>query len=161
AACIYYACRNLKVNRTLQEILEECNCSERELRGYLKVLVKFLNLKIPTIDFISLIPKYTRILNLDREIENLVINLLELIKDSMYINGKDPKGLVAGALYLVCNLKKIQLTQQQVSKVVGINEVTIRSRNKELLRNKSVINLMNSFESKNLIVREDQKKVKI
>ncbi|MFX1490414.1 MAG: TFIIB-type zinc ribbon-containing protein, partial [Promethearchaeota archaeon] len=25
AACIYYACRNLKVNRTLQEILEECN----------------------------------------------------------------------------------------------------------------------------------------
>ncbi|MFX1525724.1 MAG: hypothetical protein ACFFCC_19630, partial [Promethearchaeota archaeon] len=110
---------------------------------------------------ISLIPKYTRILNLDREIENLVINLLELIKDSMYINGKDPKGLVAGALYLVCNLKKIQLTQQQVSKVVGINEVTIRSRNKELLRNKSVINLMNSFESKNLIVREDQKKVKI
>lgn len=161
AACIYYACRNLKVNRTLQEILDECNCSERELRGHLKVLVKLLNLKIPMIDFISLIPKYIAILNLNREIENLVINLLEPIKDSMYINGKDPKGLVAGALYLVCNLKKIQLTQQQISKVVGISELTIRSRYKELLRNRTTINLMNSFESKNFIVREAQKKVKI
>ncbi|MFX1464573.1 MAG: hypothetical protein ACFFBF_16235, partial [Promethearchaeota archaeon] len=125
--------------------------------SHFKVLVKLLNLKIPMIDFISLIPKYIAILNLDREIENLVINLLEPIKDSMYINGKDPRGLVAGALYLVCNLKKIQLTQQQISKVVGISELTIRSRYKELLKNRTAINLMNSFESKNLIAREAQK----
>ena len=48
------------------------------------------------------------------------------------ISGKDPKGLCAGAIYLACKLKKKEVTQQQIVQTVGVTEVTLRSRFKEL-----------------------------
>ncbi|MBY8986212.1 MAG: hypothetical protein KGD65_14135 [Candidatus Lokiarchaeota archaeon] len=48
------------------------------------------------------------------------------------ISGIDPKGLCAGAIYIACKLKNIELTQLQIANSVGITEVTLRSRYKEL-----------------------------
>ena len=46
-------------------------------------------------------------------------------------SGKDPKGLCAGALYLVCKLSKKKMSQQKIAEVVGVTEVTLRSRYKD------------------------------
>ncbi len=135
AACIYYACRKLRVNRMFKEILEETSCSEKNIRRCFQVLLNELNLKVPVIDFHSLIPKYTLKLKLDTSVVNLVIMLLESNKESMFLMGKDPKGVCAGALYLICKLKNIKMNQKRIAEVVGVSIVTIRSRYKEFLKN--------------------------
>ena len=60
------------------------------------------------------------------------------------ISGKDPKGLCAGAIYLVAKLRNVKVSQKDISRVISVTEVTLRSRYKELLANISI-----NFESKN------------
>jgi len=48
------------------------------------------------------------------------------------ISGKDPKGLCAGVIYLVCKMKNKKVSQKKIANVIGVTEVTLRSRYKEL-----------------------------
>ncbi|GAH07277.1 unnamed protein product, partial [marine sediment metagenome] len=54
------------------------------------------------------------------------------------ISGKDPKGLCAGAIYLIAKLRNVKVSQKDISKVISVTEVTLRSRYKELLKNISL-----------------------
>jgi len=49
-------------------------------------------------------------------------------------SGKDPKGLCAGALYLVCKIRNKKISQKEIANLVGVTEVTLRSRYKELTK---------------------------
>ncbi len=133
AACAYYICREEKVPITLQEILHETSVNGRSVKRCYKILMQELHLKSPPIDVISLIPRYCTELGLNFQIEYGSIKLLDTFLGKMSICGKDPKGYVAGSIYLVAKFKDLNLTQKQVSSVVGVTEVTLRSRYKELL----------------------------
>jgi transcription initiation factor TFIIB len=139
AACLYLACRRKKLPRTLQEILNEASVNGKEVRRSYTTLIRELKLHPPSTNPVSLIPKYMSDLGLDSEIEQLTTKILNTYRKRFSISGKDPKGLCAGAIYLACKLKNKEVTQQQIVQVVGITEVTLRSRYKDL-RNK--LNIM-------------------
>ena len=63
---------------------------------------------------------------------------LPMINKNLFC-GKDPKGFYAGALDLACKIKNIGISQKEIAKVVGVTEVTLRSRYKELLQNIKLI----------------------
>jgi transcription initiation factor TFIIB len=139
AACIYYVCRELEINRTLHEILDETSCTAKTVRGCYSTIIKKLHLNTAIINPISLIPKYIAKLGLNSDIEKASINIL---KSYMKLNiscGKDPSGLCAGAIYLVCKLKKVRVSQQEIARKIGVSEVTIRSRYKEFSKNLKII----------------------
>ena len=133
AACLYFACREKKIPRTLQEILDETSVSAKNVRRCYRTLIRELNLKAPSTDPISLIPRYIADLNLDAEIEKTTICLLQKFMNNFSTSGKDPKGLCAGALYLVCKIRNKRISQKEIANLVGITEVTLRSRYKELI----------------------------
>ncbi len=64
--------------------------------------------------------------------------ILPMINNNLFC-GKDPKGFYAGALYLACKIKNFGIIQKEISKVVGVTEVTLRLRYKELLQNIKLI----------------------
>ncbi|MFX0004959.1 MAG: transcription initiation factor IIB family protein, partial [Candidatus Hermodarchaeota archaeon] len=132
AACLYLACRRKKLPRTLQEILNEASVNAKDVRRCYSTLVKELKLNPPSTNPVSLIPKYMSDLGLDSEIEQLTTKILNAYRKRFSISGKDPKGLCAGAIYLACRLKNKEVTQQQIVQVIGVTEVTLRSRYKEL-----------------------------
>lgn len=132
AASIYLAIRLKKIPRTLQEILEESAENEKDIRRCYRVLIRELNIKIPNTDPSALIPTYIANLNLNHEVEETTTKIVNTFSSNFSTSGKDPKGIVAGAIYLACKLKGLELTQKQISDVVGITEVTLRSRFKEL-----------------------------
>ena len=134
AACLYYAVRKHNIARTLQEILTESSAGDKEVRRCYSIVIKELSLKLPTNDPISLIPRYISQLELDPEIESLSKKILKVFMTRFSTSGKDPKGLVAGAIYLVCKKKDIVLTQKEIADIVGVTEVTLRSRYKELVK---------------------------
>ncbi len=138
AACIYYACREKRIPRTLQEILDETSVSAKDVRRFYRTLIKEFNLKTPSTDPIALIPRFITELGLDSEIEGLTIKILNAYKSNISMSGKDPKGIVAGVLYLACKIRKINLTQKRIANTVGITEVTLRSRYKELIKKLNV-----------------------
>jgi transcription initiation factor TFIIB len=135
AACAYFVCKQEKVPITLQEILDEASINDNIVKKCYKILVRELNLKSPHIDPVSLIPRYCADLGLDINIEKEAVKILKNFIQTNSICGKDPKGLCAGAIYLVAKLKNHRVSQKDISKIIGVTEVTLRSRYKELLKN--------------------------
>ncbi|MCK4380227.1 MAG: transcription initiation factor IIB [Candidatus Lokiarchaeota archaeon] len=140
AACLYLACRRKQLPRTLQEITNEAQANAKDVRRSYTTIIREFNLKSPSTDPVSLIPRYINDLELDSEIEQLTTKILNSYKARFSISGKDPKGLCAGAIYLASKIKNKETTQQKIVKTVGITEVTLRSRYKEL-KNKLKITL--------------------
>ena len=132
AASIYLAIRLKKIPRTLQEILEESAEKEKDIRRCYRVLIRELNIKSPNTDPSSLIPTYIANLNLNHEVEGITTKIVNAFSANFSTSGKDPKGIVAGALYLASKIKGLEFTQKQIADVVGVTEVTLRSRFKEL-----------------------------
>ncbi|MHA2182339.1 MAG: transcription initiation factor IIB [Promethearchaeota archaeon] len=132
AACLYVACRQKGIPRTLQEILEEASVSPKDVRRSVSILMKEFNYKSQNTDPVALIPRYVTDLGLDSEIVALTSKILTTYVSNFPISGIDPKGLCAGAIYIACKLKNIELTQLQIANSIGITEVTLRSRYKEL-----------------------------
>lgn len=135
AACAYFVCKKERVPITLQEILEEASISDNIVKKCYKILVRELNLKSTHIDPVSLIPRYCADLNLEIDVEKEASRMLKNFISKSFICGKDPKGLCAGAIYLVAKLRNKKISQKEISQIIGVTEVTLRSRYKELLKN--------------------------
>ena len=133
AACAYFVCKKERVPITLQEILDEASINQNIVKKCYKILVRELNLKSPHIDPVSLIPRYCADLGLGIDIEKETIKVLSKFIERSSICGKDPKGLCAGAIYLIAKLKNRKISQKEISRVINVTEVTLRSRYKELL----------------------------
>jgi len=138
AACLYFACREKRIPRTLQEILDETSVNAKDVRRCYRTLIKELNLKVPSTDPISLIPRYVAELNLDAEDEKTTVKILQTFTSKFSTSGKDPKGLCAGALYLACKIRTKRISQKDIAVLIGVTEVTLRSRYKELIRKLNV-----------------------
>ncbi len=134
AASIYFACKKKKIPRTLQEILDQTSESAKNVRRCYITLVKELKLKVPSINPISLISRFIVELGLNAEIENTTNKIISKYVKNIPISGKDPKGICAGSLYLACKIHNKNVTQKNVAEVVGVTEVTLRSRYKELIK---------------------------
>ena len=135
AACAYYVCKQERVPITLQEILDEASINDNIVKKCYKILVRELKLKSQHIDPVSLIPRYCADLGLSINIEKEAIKVLKNFIENTSICGKDPKGLCAGSIYLVSKLKNRKVSQKDISRVIGVTEVTLRSRYKEFLQN--------------------------
>jgi transcription initiation factor TFIIB len=132
AASIYLAIRLKRIPRTLQEILDESSENEKDIRRCYRVLIRELNIKSPNTEPSALIPTNIATLNLGPDIEINSTKIVKAYSERFSTSGKDPKGIVAGAIYLACRMKGLELTQKDIAEVVGVTEVTLRSRYKEL-----------------------------
>ncbi len=132
AASIYLAIRLKRIPRTLQEILDESSESEKDIRRCYRVLIREFNIKAPNTNPSDLIPTYIATLKLGPDIEINSTKIVNAYSERFSTSGKDPKGIVAGAIYLACRMKGLELTQKDIAEIVGVTEVTLRSRYKEL-----------------------------
>lgn len=139
AACLYFACRERRIPRTLQEILDQSSVHAKNVRRCYRTLIRELNLKVPSTDPISLIPRFIAELDLDADAENTTVKILQRFTSKYSTSGKDPKGLCAGALYLVCRKKEKKISQKEIANLVGVTEVTLRSRYKELIKTLNIL----------------------
>jgi transcription initiation factor TFIIB len=60
---------------------------------------------------------------------------MEEIKRSGGSAGKDPMGLAASILYLICLKNNKNIKQKAIAEAGGVTEVTLRNRVKELKNN--------------------------
>ncbi|TFG17761.1 MAG: transcription initiation factor IIB [Promethearchaeota archaeon] len=132
AACLYYAIRKYRLSRTFQEVLDESTENPKDIRRCYRVILQELNLKAPNTDPVSLIPRYVVDLGLGNDILTIATKIVKTYVSKFSSSGKDPKGIVGGALYIACKLKGLELTQYKIAEIVGVTEVTLRSRYKEL-----------------------------
>ena len=136
AACIFYVCRVNQISRSLKEISNKANLkheNSKEVYNCYKTLIKQLNLKPPPPDPISFVPRFISELKLEIKTESPTIKIIRAFTSRSCSTGKDPRVIAASALYLVCKMINITISQKEIAKVAGITNITLCKRYKEIL----------------------------
>ena len=127
AACLYAACREGGLSKTLTDFTEICFTRRSDLAAYYRMIIQILDIKPMIMSPISYLSRIATnaVPPLSVSIQKDAIKLLENYKDQA---GKDPVGLAAAALYHCAQKKNLEHTQRILSMAAGITEVTIRNR---------------------------------
>ncbi|MFP8957268.1 transcription initiation factor IIB [Natrialbaceae archaeon A-CW3] len=132
-ASLYAAARQAGTPRSLDEIAAVSRVDRMELTRTYRYIVRQLNLEIKPADPESYVPRFISDLDLSDETERRARQLLDSARKEGVHSGKSPVGLAAAAVYAAALLTNEKVTQNEVSNVANISEVTIRNRYKELL----------------------------
>ncbi len=137
AATLYAACRKREVPCTIDEIVEKLRSgstaeAKREVARNYRMIVRYLELRIPVIKPEKFVERIARALNLPEQVMAEAKKIVMIAKEEGLTAGKDPSGLAAAAVYLAALMHGHRKTQKEVAQVAGVTEVTVRNRYKEI-----------------------------
>jgi len=132
-AALYAAARQANTPRSLDEMAVVSRIDKMELTRTYRYVVRELSLEIQPANPESYVPRFVSDLDLSDGTERRARELIEAARDRGVLSGKSPVGIAAAAVYAAALLTNEKVTQNEVSDVANISEVTIRNRYKELL----------------------------
>ena len=132
AALVYSLAREYETPRTLPQISQASGIGKRELGRTYRYISRKLNVRILPARAESYIPRFSSMLKLSDRAQMRAIEILKTAKKKDVISGKGPCGCAAAAIYIGSVLEGERKTQREVADVVGVTEVTIRNRYKEI-----------------------------
>ncbi|SFS47349.1 transcription initiation factor IIB [Halostagnicola kamekurae] len=132
-ASLYAAARQAGTPRSLDEISAVSRVEKMELTRTYRYIIRELGLEVQPADPEQYVPRFASGLDLSEETERMARELLDAAREEGVHSGKSPVGLAAASVYAAALLTNEKVTQNEVSEVANISEVTIRNRYKELL----------------------------
>jgi transcription initiation factor TFIIB len=132
SAVIYATCRINGVPRTLDEIARVSGIEKKEIGRAYRFVRRELEIDVPLTDPAQYVPKFTAALKLSGQVQEKAIQLLKKAIGKGLISGRGPTGVAAAAVYIASAMYGERRTQKEVADVVGVTEVTIRNRYREL-----------------------------
>ncbi|MFC7128640.1 transcription initiation factor IIB [Haloferax chudinovii] len=140
-SALYAAARMAGTPRSLDEITSVSRVEKDEIARTYRYVVRELKLEIKPADPEQYVPRFASDLGLSDESERRARQLLKNAKEQGVHSGKSPVGLAAAAVYAASLLTNEKVTQNEVSEVANISEVTIRNRYHELLEAEEQVQL--------------------
>ncbi len=138
-ACVYVACREMDVTRTILDISNNLQESRSSIAKYYRILFQNLNLTVSVPDPIRCIIKIANNLDIPENTKREAIHIFDTLKEKKLIAGKKPYSVAAAVIYMAGIKTGVNLSQQKISKVSGITTVTIRNRYKEYIKHVELI----------------------
>jgi transcription initiation factor TFIIB len=132
-ACLYMACRQCGVLRSLEEVADSINSSKKDVGRNYRFLVKSLKTNVPHTDPQGYISRIVSKLMLSGETEILAKSLLYQATSMKLTGGRAPAGLAAACVYISTKITGDRRSQINIAKEAQVTEVTIRNRYKELV----------------------------
>ena len=132
-ATLYIAARRYGLPRSLNEICRKVNISKRELGKTYRFITRELVVKLLPSTPRDYIPKFASELSFSADTQTRAIEILEDAEKKQLTSGRGPTGLAAAALYVASLMTGEKRTQREIANVVGVTEVTIRNRYKEIV----------------------------
>lgn len=132
AASVYAACRSQGMPRTIDEIADAAGVEKKGLGRTFRFISKSLRLDLLPAKPQDYVQRYCSKLNLNEEVWNTALDILQNATEKGLASGLGPAGIAAAAVYIASQKCNDPRSQREVSMAVGISEVTLRSRFKEL-----------------------------
>ncbi len=155
-ACIYLACKQYSILRSIDEIVEAANCknSKKLVYRYYRMIVlessitrcdnkvyisnSTSNVAYTTQPIERYISRLSNLIKADTRVEKLAIDIARKVYDESIIDGKAPNGLAAAYLYMAGILLGVKMLQPDIASVSKITEVTLRNRYREIINNHKI-----------------------
>lgn len=132
-SCLYAACRQGRIPRSLDEMIRVARIEEKELGRTYRYIAQELTLEIEPSNPKEYVPRFCSKLGTSSAMENKAIEILDLTLEQGLHSGKSPVGFAAAAIYAASLLCDETYTQSEVAEVAQVTEVTIRNRYQEQL----------------------------
>lgn len=132
AACVYAACRQSGIPRSLKEISAEASVGKKPVGRTYRALARTLNLTLQVQSPADYIPRFCSELELGQKALNKSLKVAEKAWEKKKETGANPIGIAATSIYIACRKLGIVCTQRDVSYVTDVTEVTMRNHLKDL-----------------------------
>ncbi len=154
---IYIASRLFNLPRSLNEVTSKTNTNKRDVGKTYRFIARELNIKLLPSGPIDYIPKFANKLGFSADTQTQAVEILKIAQKSELTSGRGPTGLAAAALYVASLITGEKRTQREIADVVGVTEVTIRNRYKEMIERLDLDKLIEDAKKE----RENKKKVAV
>jgi len=131
ASCLYYACRSFNLPISFKEIVGETSYNSRIFERSYKMLMATFNLKNPIVNPLVFVSRYVTELGLSFDFERKVLIVIQKIP-SVIRSGLNPIVLCASVIYLISKNENIKVKQNEIAKITGITEISIRNNYRKL-----------------------------
>jgi len=152
AALLYTTCREEGAPRTLDEISAASGINKRDIGKTYRYIARKLRIRILPAKAQDYVPRFGSLLELSEKVQVKAVEVLDDAARYDVISGKGPIGVAAAALYIAAVLKGEKKTQREVADAIGVTEVTIRNRYKEMVE---ALGIKDEVEER---VREEEEK---
>ena len=132
-ACIYLACRQCGVIRTLEDVAVSVGISKKEAARNYRFLLRSIKPSVSQVNPRGYVSKIVSNLGLMGDTERLAVRILEQASEMKLTGGRGPSGIAAACVYISTRLTEDLRTQGDIAREAQVTEVTIRNRYKEMV----------------------------
>jgi len=140
---LYAVCRRKKTHHLLIDFADITQIQTNKIGSVFLKFTRSLNINIPVIDPSLYIQRFVSGLQIGNKTQAVAMSALRLIarmKREWVSTGRRPSGLCGAAILLASKMHGIRKNQKEISDIVRIGDVAIRSRLREI--NKTSIGLL-------------------
>jgi len=146
SACLHLSCRIERHPINPSDISKEFDIDRKTLLKTSRHFESNLGLETAPVNPAGFIDSFSQTLSLSDSTTNLAHDIFETFLNSGQSSGKSPTGLAAGAIYAATKQNNERVTQEKLSEVADVSEVTIRNLYKIQLE---LFNSKTPFSNKN------------
>ena len=153
AACVYNACKECNVPRTINELSELFAIDSKVMTKGCKNYTEIMRLSktdisriqnIKSIDLGDFIERFSHNLQLsDKEI-TIIIRVSEICQELQLISDNTPPSMAAGCIYMYVKYTDKQMSKKEISDVCKISEVTVNKCYKKIDTNVVILDFLKS-----------------
>ena len=133
SALLYVTCREEGAPRTLDEISKASGIDKKDIGKTYRYIARKLSIRILPAKAQDYVPRFGSLLTLSERVQVKAVEVLNKASKYDVTSGKGPIGVAAAALYIAAVLQGEKKTQREVADIIGVTEVTIRNRYKEMI----------------------------
>ena len=131
---VYASCIMHGIPKTPIEIVSFTGVSKKRMLNAYKVIKAELKLHMEQIDPLDFVQRFGSRLGLKQTTITLASEIVGKLKENPLIVGKQPKTIVASAIYIATRMNRDYRSQREVANATGVIEVTIRKRSQEIVK---------------------------
>ena len=129
---LYLAFRMLEIPTLPNEIAKISGVSSQKIGKFYRLLVKELNLTVPSLDAEQLINFRSDRLNISKKTIRRTLSIVREVRKRKIFLGEAPSSIAAAATFIACQKEGEKMKQKQTAEIFGVSTVTIRNCSKKL-----------------------------
>lgn len=139
AAVLYATIRQFGIPRTLDEVASCSRVNKKDIGQTYRSIVRKIGFEFIPVNPTIYVPKICSSLDLKAGIQVKAVEILRRAEEKNLTVGRNPVGVAGAAVYIAAKIEGEKRTQEKISEVAGVSEVTLRNRYKELVEKLEII----------------------
>ncbi len=153
AACVYNACKECNVPRTINELSELFSIEPKVMTKGCKNYTEIMRLSktdisriqnIKSIDLGDFVERFSHNLQLSQREINIIIRIAEICQEFHLISDNTPPSMAAGCIYMYVKHTDKPISKKSISEVCKISEVTVNKCYKKIDTNEVILDFLKS-----------------